>query len=128
MRIQDHYENFISQPDVEQYVDLYCSILENRSDNWQPFYYGLLNEVTKDRALFVIPEEQLKEYGQMRDAVEEATDEYTQKCFITALFDALMVERIKTYSLNYDAPAILSDELHEEYLRQNVYDDMEDDL
>ena len=125
MRIDEHYKNFMSQPDVEQYVELYCSILENRSDDWQAFYYGLLNEVTKDRALFVTPEEQLKEYGQMRDAVEEATDEHTKKCFITALFDALMVEKIKTYSLNYDAPAILSDELHDEYLRQNVYDEGE---
>ena len=43
--------------------------------------------------------------------------------FITVLFDALMVEKIKTFSLNYDAPAILLDELHEEYLRQNVYDE-----
>ena len=39
-----------------------------------------------------------------------------------------MVEKIKTYSLNYDAPAILSDELHDEYLRQNVYDDESDNL
>ena len=28
MTIQDHYENFMSQPDVEQYVDLYCLILK----------------------------------------------------------------------------------------------------
>ena len=123
MRIEEHYENFMSQPDVEQYVELYCSILENRSADWKQFYYGLLKEVTKDRALFVTPEEQLKEYGQMRDAVEEAIDEHTKKCFITALFDALMVEKIKTYSLNYDAPAILSDELHEMYLKESVYDD-----
>ena len=123
MTIQDHYENFMSQPDVEQYVDLYCSILENRSDDWQQFYYGLLKEVTKDRALFVTPEEQLKEYGRIRDLAEETTDEQEKKTFITVLFDALMVEKIKTYSLNYDAPAILSDELHEEYLRQNVYND-----
>lgn len=75
--------------------------------------------------MFVTPEEQLKEYGQMRDVVEEATDEHIKKCFITVLFDAQMVEKIKTYSLNYDAPAILSDELHEEYLRQNVYDEGE---
>lgn len=34
MTIHDHYENFMSQPDVEQYVDLYCLILENRSDDW----------------------------------------------------------------------------------------------
>lgn len=52
MRIEEHYENFMSQPDVEHYAELYCSILENRSDDWQSFYYGLLNEVTKDRALF----------------------------------------------------------------------------
>ena len=93
-----------------------------------PFYYGLLNEVTKDRALFVTPEEQLKEYGRIRDLAEEATDEQDKKTFITVLFDALMAEIIKLYSLNYDAPAILSDELHDEYLRQNVYDDMKDDL
>ena len=128
MRIEEHYENFMSQPDVEQYVDLYCSILENRSDDWQQFYYGLLNEVTKDRALFVTPEEQLKEYGRIRDLSEETTDEQEKKTFITVLFDGLMVEKIKTYSLNYDAPAILSDELHEEYLRQNVYDDESDSL
>ena len=125
MRVEEHYENFMSQPDVEQYVDLYCSILENRSDDWQQFYYGLLNDVTKDRALFVTPEEQLKEYGRIRDLADETTDEQEKKTFITVLFDALMVEKIKTYSLNYDAPAILSDELHEEYLRQNVYDDGE---
>ncbi len=123
MTIQDHYENFMSQPEVENYVELYCSILENRSDDWQQFYYGLLNAVTKDRALFVTPEEQLKEYGRIRDLAEETTDEQEKKTFITVLFDALMVEKIKTYSLNYDAPAILSDELHDEYLRQNVYDE-----
>ena len=125
MRIEEHYENFMSQPEVENYVDLYCSILENRSDNWQAFYYGLLNEVTKDRALFVTPEEQLKEYGRIRDLAEETTAEQEKKTFITVLFDALMVEKIKTYSLNFDAPAILSEELHEEYLRQNVYDEGE---
>ena len=70
--------------------------------------------------MFVTPEEQLKEYGQMRDAVEEASDEHTKKCFVTALFDALMVKKIKLYSLNFYAPAILSDELHDEYLRQNL--------
>ena len=123
MNIQDHYENFMTQPDVEKYVELYCSILENRADDWQPFYYGLLNEVTKDRALFVTPDEQLKEYGRIRDLAEETTDEQEKKIFITVLFDALMVEKIKTYSLNHEAPAILSDELHDEYLRQNVYDD-----
>ena len=95
------------------------------SDDWQLFYYGLLNEITKDRALFVTLEEQLKEHGQMRDAVEEATDEHIKKCFITALFDALLVEKIKTCSLNYNAPAILSGELHDEYLRLNAYDDGE---
>lgn len=57
MTIHEHYENLMSQPDIEEYTDLYCSILENRSDDWQAFYYGLLNEVTKDRALFVTPEE-----------------------------------------------------------------------
>ena len=56
----------------------------------------------------------------MRDAVEEAIDEHTKKSFITALFDALMVKKIKLYSLNFDAPAILSDELHDEYLRMNL--------
>lgn len=41
------------------------------------------------------------------------------------LFDALMVEKIKTYSLHFDAPAILADELHEMYLKESVYDDEE---
>ena len=111
MTIQEHYENFMSQLEVENYVDLYCSILENRSDDWQQFYYGLLNEVTKDRALFVTPEEQLKEYGRIRDLAEETTDEQEKKTFITVLFDALMVDKIKTYSLNYDAIDTLLNEL-----------------
>ena len=98
-------------------------LFNTRLDNWIAFYYGLLNEVAKDRALFVTPDEQLKEYGQIRDLVKTATDVHTKKCFITVLFGALLVEKIKTYSLNYDAPAILSDDLHEEYLRQSVYDD-----
>ena len=123
MRIEEHYENFMSQPEVENYVELYCSILENRSDNWQAFYYGLLNEVTKDRALFVTPEEQLKEYGRIRDLADETTDEQEKKTFITVLFDALMVEKIKTYSLHFDTPAILADDLHEMYLKESVYDD-----
>lgn len=122
MTIYEHYENFMSQPSVEKYADLYCSILENRSDDWQDIYYELIREVGQDRALFVNDDHLLKEYGQMRDAVETATDEHTKKCFITALFDALMVEKIKTYSLNFDAPAILSDELHDYYLQESVYD------
>ena len=51
------------------------------------------SEVTKDRALFVTPEEQLKEYGRIRDLAEETTDEQEKKTFITVLFDALMVEK-----------------------------------
>ena len=70
--------------------------------------------------MFVTPEEQLKEYSRIRDLAEETTGEQEKKTFITVLFDALMVEKIKTYSLNYDAPVILSNELHDEYVRQNV--------
>ena len=123
MTIEEHYENFMSQPDVEEYAELYCSILENRTDNWQEFYYGLINEISKDRALFVTSEEQLKEYGMLRGAIENATIDFEKKCFITALFDALMVEKIKTYSLDFDAPAILADALYDEYLKQSVYDE-----
>lgn len=57
MTIKEHLENFMSQPDVDKYVELYSYILEYKSDGWQPIYYVLLNEVTKDRALFVTPEE-----------------------------------------------------------------------
>ena len=59
----------------------------------------------------------------MRELAETAPDEYTKKCFITALFDALMYEKIKTYSLHFDAPVILADALHDEYLKESVYDD-----
>jgi hypothetical protein len=31
-----------------------------------------------------------------------------------------MVEKIKNYSLNFDAPAILADDLHKEYLKENA--------
>ena len=113
----------MSQPDLEYYVELYCSILEDKSDDWLRFYYGLLNEIAKDRKLFVIPAEQVKEYGQIRDLIEKEPTEEGKKCLITVLFDALMVEMIKSYSLNFDAPAILSADLHDEYLRESVYDD-----
>ena len=125
MTIHEHYENFMSQPEIEEYADLYCSILENKSDDWLRLYYGLLNEIAKDRKLFVTPAEQAKEYGQIRDLIEEELTEEGKKCLITVLFDALMVEKIKSYSLNFDAPAILSADLHDEYLRESVYDDGE---
>ena len=35
MRIQEHYENFMSQPEIEAYVEIYDLILENKADNWQ---------------------------------------------------------------------------------------------
>lgn len=122
MRIQEHYENFMSQPEIEAYVEIYCLILENKSNNWQKFYYGLINEVSKDREPFVAQDEQLKEYGQLRDLIDNEIDDYSKKCLITVLFDALMVEKIKTYSLGFDVPAILEDKLHTEYLKQNLYE------
>ena len=63
MTIHEHYENFMSQTEIEEYTDLYCSILANKSDDWLKFYYGILNEIAKDRKLFVTPAEQVKEYG-----------------------------------------------------------------
>lgn len=123
MTIHEHYENFMSQPNIESYVELYCSILENRTDDWQKFYYALLNEIGQDRGLFVTPEEQLKEYGQIRNLIEKEPTDYGKKCLITVLFDVLMVEKIKSYSLNFDAPAILADDLYKEYLKESVYDD-----
>lgn len=39
MGIQEHYENFMSQPEIEAYVEIYCLILENKVDNWQKLYY-----------------------------------------------------------------------------------------
>ena len=54
---------------------------------------------------------------------EELDNDHNRNLLITVLFDALMVEKIKTYSLSFDAPAILADEIHEEYLRECVYDD-----
>lgn len=123
MRIEEHFENFMTQPDVEKYIDLYEAIVENRSDDWLQIYYALINEIGQDRGLFTNDDRLLKEYGQMRELAETVPDEHTKKCFITALFDALMVEKIKTYSLHFDAPAILADELHEMYLKESVYDD-----
>ena len=32
--IEEHYENFMSQPDVEKYVELYCSIFENTTKKY----------------------------------------------------------------------------------------------
>lgn len=123
MTIKEHLENFISQPDVDKYVRLYEDILEGNSSEWLEIYYALVREISQDRKLFVTADEQLKEYGGIRDTIEELDNEHDRNLLITALFDALMVEKIKTYSLSYDAPAILSDEIHEEYLREYVYDD-----
>lgn len=66
-----------------------------------------------------------KGIGQIRDLIEDEPTEDGKKCLITVLFDALMVEKIKSYSLNFDALAILSADLHDEYLRESVYDDGE---
>ena len=123
MTIKEHLENFISQPDVDKYVRLYEDILEGNSSEWLEIYYALVREISQDRKLFVTADEQLKEYGGIRDTIEELDNEHDRNLLITALFDALMVEKIKTYSLSYDAPAILSDEIHEEYLREYVYED-----
>lgn len=122
MTIHEHYENFMSQPNIEGYVELYCSILENRTIDWQKLYYALLNEIGQDRGPFVTPEEQLKEYGQIRDLIEKETTAYGKKCLITVLFDALMVEKIKSYSLNFDVPLILKEELQKVYLEENNFD------
>ena len=128
MTIKEHLENFISQPDVDKYVRLYEDILEGNSSEWLEIYYALVREISQDRKLFVTADEQLKEYGGIRDTIEELDNEHDRNLLITALFDALMVEKIKTYSLSYDAPAILSDEIHEEYLREYVYDDEDGEI
>lgn len=117
MRIQEHYENFMSRPEIKECVEAYCSILENKSDNWKNLYYGLMNEVSKGRGSFVVQDEQLKAYGQIRDLIDNENDDYSKKCLITALFDALMAEKIKTYSLGFDDSTILAKDLHTEYLK-----------
>ena len=123
MTIKEHLENFMSQPDVDKYVRLYEDILEGNSSEWLEIYYALVREISQDRKLFVTADEQLKEYGQIRDAIENETSDYERSLLITALFDALIIEKIKTYSLNFDAPAILADDIHEEYLKEYVYDE-----
>lgn len=115
----------MSQPDVVRCVDLYENILLGKSNERIEIYYALVREISQDRKLFVTADEQLKEYGGIRDTIEELDNDHERKILITALFDALMVEKIKTYSLGYDAPAILADEMHEVYLREYVYDDGE---
>lgn len=117
MNIDEHLERFMFQPQIYGYVDLYEKIINGESDNWQPLFYALINEITKDRKIFVTPDEQIKEYGLIRDAAEKANDIYERNLFVSAIFDALMVESIKTYALSFDAPAILSDEIHDEYLK-----------
>lgn len=119
-RIEEHYDCFMSQPDVERHVELYCCILENKSNDWRQLYYGLMNEISKDRRMFVTPNEQLKEYGEIRDLIENETDNYSKKCLITALFDALMLEKIKTYSLKYTDSLMLNQKLHKYYLIENA--------
>ena len=120
MRIQEHYDNFMRQPEIEEYVEIYCLVLENKADNWQKLYYGLMNEVSKDRGPFVVQDEQLKAYGQIRDLIDNENDDYSKKCLITALFDALMAEKIKTYSLKFDAPLIFKEKLHKIYLKEKI--------
>ena len=127
MTVKEHLENFMSQPDVEKYVELYENIIEGKSDKWLEIYYAVAREVGQDRKLFVTADEQLKEYGQIRDDIENETSDYERNLLITALFDALIIEKIKTYSLNFDAPAILADDIHEEYLKEYVYDNEEDE-
>ena len=125
MTIKEYLENFMSQLNVVRCVDLYENILLGKSNDWIEIYYALVREISQDRKLFVTADEQLKEYGGIRDTIEELDNDHDRNLLITALFDALMVEKLNTYSLNFDAPAILSDEIHEEYLREYVYDDGE---
>lgn len=55
MTIQEHYENFMSQPEIEEYTELYRSIIETGIGDWNKFYYGIMHELCKDRKLFVTP-------------------------------------------------------------------------
>ena len=128
MTIKEYLENFMSQLNVVRCVDLYENILLGKSNDWIEIYYALVREISQDRKLFVTADEQLKEYGGIRDTIEELDNDHDRNLLITALFDALMVEKIKTYSLSYDASAILSDEIHEEYLREYVYEDEEGEI
>lgn len=120
--IKEQLDNFMSQPEVERYADLYDDILEGTSDEWLQIYYALMREISQDRKLFVTADEQVKEYGGIRETIEMLDNELDRNLIIMVLFDALMVEKVKTYSLNYNAPAILANEIHEEYLREYVYD------
>lgn len=54
----------------------------------------------------------------MRDtAFSMNEDIHTRKCMATALLDGLIVEKIKTYAMRFDAPIILADAMHDEYLK-----------
>ena len=120
MTIKEHLENFMSQPDVVRCVDLYEKILLGKSTEWIEIYYALVREISQDRKLFVTADEQLKEYGGIRDTIEELDNDHERNLLITALFDALMVEKIKTYSLSYDALAVFSAELYDKYLKTSA--------
>lgn len=52
--------------------------------------------------------------------MEKETTGYGKKCLITVLFDVLMIEKIKSFSLSFDAPIILANDLHKEYLNENT--------
>ena len=114
MTAKEHLENFMSDPVIEELEDDYEDAITTGGDRWRNIFDALVLEISKDRKLFVTPDNMVAEYGKMRDYIEKNVD---RNLFITVLFDALMVEKIKTYSLQFDAPAILSDEIHDEYLK-----------
>ena len=117
MKVSEHLDRFMEQPQIYEYVDIYEKVLNGENDNWQSLFYSLINEITKDRKIFFTPDEQIREYGMIRDAIEESDDIHERNCLISVIFDALIIESIRTYSLSYDAPAILADEIHNEYLK-----------
>lgn len=127
MTPREHLENFMDNSEFHHLEDIYEDIVVNNDFSYvNEIYDALIEEINKDRPLFVCPKEQRKEFEEIRDTVFNMKEDlHTRGCMATALFDALVIEKIKTYAMSFDAPAILADSMHDEYLDYLEEDDEE---
>ena len=42
MKIEEHFKNFITQHNVENYIDLYEVIIKHKTDGWVQIYYSFV--------------------------------------------------------------------------------------
>lgn len=107
MTTREHFNKINAELEESDLSEAYCNILESNDINEirpliENIHSELVKEICKERGeedfYGVLKDETISEYGQIKTTALITDDVEEVKGFATALYDALIIEKLRTYA------------------------------